>query len=176
MKRSFLVSERIRLRAMEPVDLDLLYEMENDPEMWDITNTTVPYSRYILRQYIESSRYDLYADCQLRLVIMRQEDNLTMGTIDVTDFVPFHGRGEVGIALRREFRGCGYATEALQLLCDYAFSFLHLKQLVVHIAADNEVSLHLFRSCGFTDCGLLKQWWRTGQEYKDVLLLQCLRP
>ena len=51
MKQSFLTNDRIYLRAVEPEDMDIMYEMENDPSMWDISNFTVPYSRYVLRQY-----------------------------------------------------------------------------------------------------------------------------
>ena len=54
MRQSFLMNERIYLRAVEPEDMDIMYEMENDPSMWDISNFTVPYSRYVLRQYIEA--------------------------------------------------------------------------------------------------------------------------
>ena len=67
-----------------------------------------------------------------------------------------HARGEVGIAIRKEYQGNGYAKEALRLLCDYVFSFLYLKQLIVHISVDNEASIRLFESCGFVRCGLLK--------------------
>ena len=49
MKQSYLTNERIYLRAVEPEDMDIMYEMENDPSMWDISNFTVPYSRYVLR-------------------------------------------------------------------------------------------------------------------------------
>ena len=38
----------VRLRAMEPEDLDFLYAMENDKEVWDVGCTNVPYSRYVL--------------------------------------------------------------------------------------------------------------------------------
>ena len=58
MKQSFLINDRIYLRAVEPEDMDVMYEMENDPSMWDISNFTVPYSRYVLRQYIEGSQCD----------------------------------------------------------------------------------------------------------------------
>ena len=37
MKQSFLNNDRIYLRAVEPEDLDIMYEMENDPSMWDIS-------------------------------------------------------------------------------------------------------------------------------------------
>ena len=41
MRQSFLMNERIYLRAVEPEDMDIMYEMENDPSMWDISNFTV---------------------------------------------------------------------------------------------------------------------------------------
>ena len=158
MKPSYFVSERIRLRAMEPEDLETMYAMENDPQTWDVTNFSVPYSKYVLKQYMENSQCDMFADRQLRMMIVRCEDNAVVGTIDITDFAPMHSRGEVGI------------------LCDYAFGFLFLKQLIVHVAADNEVSLRLFGSLGFVRCGLLKEWWFVGGKFKDVILMQRIRP
>ena len=75
MKQSFLNNDRIYLRAVEPEDLDVMYEMENDPSMWDISNFTVPYSRYVLRQYIEGSQCDVFADKQLRLMIISRSES-----------------------------------------------------------------------------------------------------
>lgn len=175
MNKSYFCGEQVRLRAMEPEDLEVMYAMENDPQSWEVSNFTVPYSKFVLKQYIESSECDMFADRQLRMMVIRLEDDVVVGTIDIMDFVPMHGRGEVGIAVRKEYQGNGYAKEALRLLCDYAFGFLYLKQLIAHIAVDNEASIRLFESCGFARCGLLKEWWRVGSRYKDVVLLQRLR-
>ena len=41
MKHIYFVNERIRLRAMEPEDLELICEMENDPQQWDISKFTL---------------------------------------------------------------------------------------------------------------------------------------
>lgn len=172
MKQSFLINDRIYLRAVEPEDIDVMYEMENDPAMWDISSFTVPYSRYVLRQYIEGSQSDVFADKQLRLMIIRKADHCTLGTIDITDFVPLHAHGAVGVAVHKKYRGEGYAADALQLLCEYAFNFLFVKQLYAHVAIDNEASLRLFTSCGFVQCGLLKEWLLTKNGYKDAVLMQ----
>lgn len=175
MERSYFIGNRVRLQAMEPENLELIYEMENDPTQWDIANFSVPYSRYVIKQYMESSQCDMFADKQLRLMIVRLEDQTIIGTIDITGFLPMHGRGEVGISLKKQYRGEGYAREALNLLCDYAFGFLYLKQLSAEVAVDNELSLRLFTSCGFEQCGLLKEWWFVEGCFKDVVLLQRLR-
>ncbi|MCD8182446.1 MAG: GNAT family N-acetyltransferase [Bacteroides sp.] len=176
MKPSYFINERIRLRAIEPEDLEVIYTMENDSQTWDVTNFTVPYSKFVLKQYIENSQCDVFADRQLRMMIVRREDDAVIGTVDITDYATMHQRGEVGIVVRREYQGNGYAADALKLLCEYVFGFLFMKQLIVHVAADNEASLRLFASCGFVQCGVLKEWWFVGGHYKDVVLMQCLRP
>lgn len=176
MTQTFLMNDRIYLRAVEPEDMDIMYEMENDPSMWDISNFTVPYSRYVLRQYIEGSQCDVFADKQLRLMIICKSDNHILGTIDITDFVPLHSRGEVGIAIQKKYRQQGYATDALQLLCQYAFDFLSLCQLYAHVAVGNETCLKLFTSCGFVPCGTLKNWIKVKGRYIDAIILQCLNP
>ena len=149
MNTSFFTGESVRLRAMEPEDLDLMYAIENDPELWDVSNFSVPYSKYVLKEYIANSQYDMFADKQLRMMVVRKADDEVVGTVDITDFAPLHLRGEVG---------------------------MRLHQLTAHIALDNEQSLGLFKACGFSVCGVLKEWWRVKGTFKDVALLQRLHP
>jgi diamine N-acetyltransferase len=174
MSQSFLSSERIYLRAVEPEDLSVMYDIENDPEMWDISNFVNPYSRYMLKQYIEASQSDVFADKQLRLMIVGRTDNEVIGTIDLSDFVPLHSRAEVGIAIRKEYRSRGLAGEALSLLCDYSFRFLRLHQLYARVAVSNEHCISLFRSAGFEQTGLLKDWLIDEKGCSDVLLFQLI--
>ena len=174
MANQFFKGSLVRLRAMEPADVEVLYEMENDPDMWDVSNFSVPYSRHVLAQYIRQSQSDLFADRQLRLIIVPLEGDEVLGTIDLTDFQPMHRRGEVGVAIRASYRGHGYACEALQLFADYAFRFLRLRQLTAHVASDNTHSLAMLHDLGFRQCGTLKEWWRVGGTYKDVAVLQLL--
>ena len=49
------MEKEIHLRALEPEDLDFLYEMENDESLWEVGNTNVPYSRQVLLDYITTS-------------------------------------------------------------------------------------------------------------------------
>ncbi|MDR2025972.1 MAG: GNAT family N-acetyltransferase, partial [Prevotellaceae bacterium] len=63
-----LESETVRLRALEPSDIDLLYVWENDPATWTVGESIAPYSRFELEKYILSEG-DIYANKQLRLMI-----------------------------------------------------------------------------------------------------------
>lgn len=172
MNKQFLANETLYLRALEPEDLTELYEIENDPSLWDVSNITVPYSKFVLRQYIEATQSDMFADRQLRLMIVRYSDHKLLGTIDITEFHPLHARGQIGIVIKKEFRQQGYAFQALDLICDYAFKFLRFKQLYAYVTANNEPSIQLFKSSNFETAGLLKKWVMIDGEYQDTYIFQ----
>lgn len=86
--------QKIRLRALEPEDLDMLYEIENDRSLWNVGATNVPYSRYTLHDYIAHSRDDIYSDRQVRLIV-ENTDGEAVGIADVVNFDPQHMRAEL---------------------------------------------------------------------------------
>ena len=46
----------IRLRALEPEDLECLYKWENDMDLWEVSDTLTPFSLFTLKKYIETCR------------------------------------------------------------------------------------------------------------------------
>jgi len=163
---------KIRFRALEPEDIDLLFEWENDAEIWEISNTYEPFSKYILAKYIKESNRDIYESKQLRMIIETLEGK-AVGAIDLFDFDPFHLRAGVGVLIHDEKdRKLGYASDALELLCIYASNYLRLHQLFANISNDNLASIHLFTSKGFELCGTKKDWRRTLDGWKDELMFQ----
>lgn len=163
---------KIRLRALEPEDIDTLFEWENDTEIWEISNTSEPFSKYILAKYIKDSQRDIYESKQLRMII-ETTDGKAVGAIDLFDFDPFHFRAGVGILIHDEKdRKLGYATDALQLLCAYSTNYLRLHQLYANISEDNLASIHLFKSNGFELIGTKKDWRRTLDGWKNELMFQ----
>lgn len=175
---SVLESENIRLRALEPADVDLLFRWENDTGLWMISNTLVPYSKYIIKQYIKNSHLDIYQTRQLRMMIdLKREDKVdTIGTIDLFDFDPYHLRAGIGILIKEEKdRKKGYAAEALKLFIHYCFQTLQLHQVYCNVSADNESSLKLFLKQGFIVVGEKKEWLRDGKTWRSEYLLQLIR-
>ena len=173
MNTTWLKDDAISLRTPEPEDLELMYVMENDTTLWSVGNTTLPYSRYTLKLYLEQSKQDLYAERQARFVI-GVENGEAAGMIDLADFDPLNSRSEVCIGLLGKYRGKGIATRALNLICDYAFKKLHINQLYAFIPEWNEESLGLFEKNGFKKSALLQQWQRTENGYNNVFLVQKL--
>lgn len=171
MTASASKSDNIRLRAMEPEDLDLLYRIENDMDLWDVGVTNVPYSRYVLHNYMSSAIGDIYKDRQVRLMIERA-DGTVVGIVDVIDFNPSHLRAEVGIVIEREHRRCGYACETLRQVADYAQKVLHLHQLYAVADSGNTPSINLFTKMGYKTTATLADWLYDGQSHHDAVVMQ----
>jgi len=171
-------NSRVILRALEPSDVDLLYQWENDKRIWQVSNTLVPFSRYILKKYIENSHKDIYEMKQLRLMIdveIGLNSFRSVGSVDLFDFDPYHLRAGVGILIAvDEERGKGYATRALKELITYAFDTLQLNQLYCNVSTDNKASMSLFQKAGFDRVGIKKKWIKTTAGYKDEALLQLI--
>ena len=83
-----LQGKNIYLRALEPEDLEFVYAIENDESIWEVSNTQTPYSRFLIRQYLENAHQDIYEAKQLRLVICKNQDTEAIGLIDLFDFDP----------------------------------------------------------------------------------------
>ena len=172
-----LESETIRLRALEPEDIDLLYKWENDTNIWKVSNTVAPFSKHILRQFIENQSYDIYETKQLRLIIEAKETDKPVGAIDLFDLDPYNCRAGVGILIYDDRdKGQGYASQAVATLIRYCFQFLGLNQLYCNIAAANSRSLMLFKSKGFSIIGLKKEWVKTTSDWQDEYMLQLINP
>jgi diamine N-acetyltransferase len=163
---------KITLRTLEPDDIDLLYQWENDMEIWDVSNTKTPFSKYILSKYLDDSVKDIYEIKQLRLII-QNEDTVPVGAVDLFDFDPYHLRAGIGILIhKKEYRNIGYANDTLQALSEYALNILGLKQLYANIADDNTPSIRLFEKAGFEKTGIKKFWLKTVTGWKNEILYQ----
>lgn len=192
----------VRLRAVEPEDAELLYEWENDPAVWAVSGTTEPFSREQIQRFIErqASGGDLLRTGQLRLMIevpepagaaeteaepgMTDEAKAanpnrtsrmfrTVGTLDLFEYDPLHGRAGIGILIYdRNDRCRGYAGDAVGTLCRYARERLRMHQLWCSVGADNEASLRLFRGLGFREIGRKRDWLWTPDGYGDEIMLQ----
>ena len=168
-----LKTDKIYLRALEPEDLEFLFKWENSIDIWQESNTLAPFSRFVIKEFIERSLSEnVFEVGQVRLMICSTQDNSVVGTADIFDIDPINSRAAVGLLIDNSHRGKGYAKDALDLLCDYTSNTLLLNQLYVHIATDNSSCLNLFDRSDFEKCGTLKSWIKTKNGYKDVFVYQ----
>ncbi len=172
---NILENNTISLRAPELEDLDLLYIWENEPSIWQVSGTLTPFSRYILKQYLENAGKDIFQAKQLRLMIQLKNNHRPIGAVDLFDFDVHHRRAGIGILIADPSdRRQGYARETLETIISYCFDVLHLHQVYCNIAAGNSASIKLFKEAGFEECGRKKEWLFNGSTYEDELLYQIV--
>jgi diamine N-acetyltransferase len=171
----FLKGNTISVRALEPSDANLLYIWENNTDLWPVSFTQIPFSKFILEEFVTSAHNDIHTSKQLRLMINSLESKETVGIIDLFEFDPQHMRCGVGIYIHTSYRKNGAANECIALIKQYCFSTLFLKQIYAHVNSSNANSLGLFEKAGFEKAGLKKCWSKTGlNNYEDVWFLQCI--
>lgn len=164
----------VRLRALEPEDLDFLFALENDPDIWGVSDTMAPVSRHALREYLEHASTDFYVVRQLRLVVTTEISSKAVGVVDLFEYDPLHQRAGVGITILASQRRRGYAQAALHLVKEHARIALRLHQVYATVSVDNRASMKLFRAAGFRRVGLRRAWLRTPAGWADAVEWQCL--
>ena len=160
----------LKLRALEPSDLDLVYEIENDESLWIYSNTSSPFSRNTLKKFIQNSHLDIIEHKQLRLVI--SNDQTSMGFIDLFDYDHVNRRVGVGIIIFKKFRLKGIAYQSIKLVESYLIKHVPIHQLFANISSNNFESISLFEKCGFEKVGLKRDWIFYNNEFNDELLYQ----
>lgn len=170
---SILQGENIQLRALEPEDINFLFSVENSDTFWEISYTQLPYSKHILKKYIENAHQDIYEAKQYRFAICNAQ-NQPIGIIDLFDFVPQHQRVGIGILILPEYQNKGFASEALKIIKKYTFTYLNIHQLFAEISCENSNSIQLFEKLGFQKTGVKKDWIFSNQTFKDVFIYQLL--
>jgi len=172
-----LENKNIKLRAVELEDINLLYKWENDTQLWNVSNTITPFSKYILQKYVENSHLDIYQTKELKLMIdvkVSENNFKTVGILDIFDFDPFNKRAGIGIMIHKNERDKKYATESLKIVIEYAFNYLKIHQLYCNISENNEHSLRLFKNNNFEITGEKKDWKFTKNKYEKIYFLQLI--
>jgi diamine N-acetyltransferase len=163
--------EEIHLRALEPEDIEVLEKVENNSIYWNYSNQTEPFSVYTLKLYIKEQKLDIFQVRQKRFAISNLKKEV-IGFIDLFDFEPLHRRAGVGLFILESFRNKGVGKKALILLHMYVKKQLNMNTLYANIAIENSESIVLFRSVGYIEIGLKKNWNFYGDTFHDETLYQ----
>lgn len=171
-----LKGANVFLRAIEPEDATRVLLWENNPEHWRVSGTEAPYSMHGILEYINSIQN--FRQCgELRLMICLQRNKEAIGTLDLFDANFKHGRAGIGILIgEKHERNKGYALESLDLLKEYAMTFLGFHNLTASILDDNLPSINLFESAGFELVGTRKEWFFDHGKWINERIYQlCLK-
>lgn len=173
--------KEVRLRALEPEDVDKLYLWENDKEVWPYGVTRAPLSRHQLWEYATNYDANPFSTGQLRLIIeiIAESANchtfqtIACGTIDLYDIDPVNSRSMVGVMIAPKWRKKGIATKALELVDNYCRDTLGLALIASEVASDNHPSIKLFHETSkYQQVGERPAWFRRGNSFVAAILFQ----
>ena len=138
------------LRLVELRDASLIYEWEKNKEIINSTKRDEPLTIAFIESIIMEQRNVLISG-QVRYVIGNCNSNIPVGVVDLYNIDFNIGHADVGIAIVDEInRKKGFASEALNLIREFAYNDLGLNQLNAMVALDNVASNKLFKSAGYS--------------------------
>jgi ribosomal-protein-alanine N-acetyltransferase len=171
---AFLLSSRLYLREVRAEDVnDHYYRWMNDAEV----------TRYLETRYLPQSRDNILAYVkamqgkadEIFLAICLRSDNRHIGNIKLGPLKWIHRYGDISLLIgEKDCWGKGYASEAIRLLCEYAFGTLNLRKVCAGAYADNIGSIRAFENVGFVREGALRGQFVVGGQAIDHVLLGLL--
>lgn len=144
-------TSRLHIRPLCIDDKESVFSYRSDPDTYKYLSL-VPKSIDDIENFIvHSSPLVNVPGTWFQLGIIERATNRLIGDIGIhfpaND--PQHGQAEIGYTLHKDFRGRGYATEALSAVVDYLFNTLGKHRITAHIDPNNPSSIKLIERLGF---------------------------
>ena len=161
--------KRLRLQTLREDDVGEDYcRWMNDPEVMRFSESRF-YSHTVssIKEYVANQNQDP----RTQLMGIFLNDDIHIGNIKLGPVNPYHNLASIGIILgEKDHWGHGYATEAISLLVDYAFTSLALHKITAGCYESNAGAIKAFQNAEFSREGVRKQHYRLGTEYQDIIL------
>ncbi len=166
----------IRLRAPESEDLPFLYQLENDPKIWDVCTVLGPLSKTTLRRMVQETPM-IPTATQFRYLPCIEDDDAPLGAVDFFGISWLHRYASLGMVVYpAEIQSCGWGRKILTAVEAFAARRMQLRHLYLEIQQENLASQKLFLSAGYRHLGTKEAWLRQPDgSYTDLLCFQkCL--
>ncbi|GAA2970989.1 GNAT family N-acetyltransferase [Actinokineospora diospyrosa] len=168
-----LTGDLVHLRALEPEDADAFWRWHHDPEAMRWMTTSYPESLAQLRKRFVDLPPNSYERCSF--AITTTAESRLIGCVVLRDATPEVGRATLDIYLgEKDTWNKGYATEALRLLCRWAFNDMRLTAIELTVVADNDPARHLYRKLGFVEEGRRRESFRRDGQLHDAIIMSLL--
>ena len=143
-----LATPRLRLRPMQPGDLDALLAIFGDPRVMAAFDEP-PFDRAQMARWLQRNLDHQAAHGYGLFAVLLRPDGLLIGDCGL-EIMEIAGTptAELGYDFRADYWHQGYATEAAIAVRDYAFADLGLARLVSLIRVGNEASRHVAERVG----------------------------
>jgi 8-oxo-dGTP diphosphatase len=170
-----LLTERLRLRPLEPADAADLFRLINDFEVAkQLARVPFPYPRDLADEWIATTRAQLGTGAGVHLAIAGRDDPVLLGGIGIAIDAETR-EGELGYWIARRFWGHGVASEAAARLVSWALANLPVTRIVARAALDNPASHRVLEKAGFVPAGEGESFSMARGESRAVRIFHATR-
>ena len=107
--------------------------------------------------------------------IVSNDLNELIGNCGLMNIDQLNRTAETGIFIGdKQYWNKGYGTEALNLLIDYGFRFLNLRNIMLNVYSFNERAVACYRKCGFMEIGRRRKALIRDLEVHDIIFMDIL--
>jgi len=141
--------------------------------VWPRDDLTRPAFRARLRRYGAEIR----AGTGYPFFIVRNSDEALLGGITLGNIRRGVAQnGQIGYWIGERFSGNGYMSEAVGLVCEFAFARSGLHRLEAACIPDNGRSIRLLEKNGFEREGVLRAYLKINGQWRDHVLYARINP
>lgn len=144
-----LIGQRVLLSPLDVSDKELFIQISMCPNMMADVAQPYTYEEALTAFAAKTQPLDNHGNGWLSFGIADLTSAEKLGNIALKIVDRSARTAEVGFMVKQEAQGKGVATEALTLICDFAFTALDLNQLVAICAVSNMASTKVLEKRGF---------------------------
>ncbi|HZS70339.1 MAG TPA: GNAT family protein [Candidatus Acidoferrum sp.] len=167
---------KVYLRAFELDDYKKINLWRRDEEVYRLTGGNKHFvSSERDRKWVEDKIFNNQTEIYLAICLTGTDEMI--GYLSLSNIDYRNRRAEwSGIVIGdNQYRGQGYASQAIYLLLEYAFDELGLERVSGSWLADNAVSLFVGKMLGFQQEGVLRRYVYKSGRYHDMIIMSLLR-
>ncbi len=165
---TWLVGDKVRLRPIEPDDVEMLQRWINTGHARDFILTRLPMSLEAERDWAANAAVNPNTPCY----VIQTLDGTDIGT---TSLKIEGSRAMLGIAIHEErYWNRGLGTDAVRTLVDGAFRARALVRIELTVLPENARAIRCYERAGFAREGVLRRYIYQNGAYVDVVLMSVL--
>ena len=169
--------EKVKLRALEMDDLDIILKHFNNLEIRQYLNSQIPMSREAERKWLEGATVqNPWRDGGMTLAIEDKKSGEFIGSVSLFDISKQHKSAEFGIAIHKpDNLGRGYGTDATRVILWIGFHILGLNSIRLITMSENVRAQKAYEKAGFTRTGIFRQGAYVNGSFHDFIIMDILK-
>lgn len=150
--------ERVRLRALEPSDVDTIWGWHQDHEFHVLDGWVYPSPRSQIAELVERVSAPAYSGVWLGIETRTETGTGTMAETGTGTLIGYtnlkraseeHRTADFGIAIGRDHWDGGYGTDATRTMLRFGFTQMNLHRVALGVMDDNARAQRVYEKCGF---------------------------